>query len=171
MNFFINFFNNPYILALNSIMTIILAFFALRDRYLTFPHFKVEDLNLTFFKEGILSVEFEILNTSRVPLSLKNVILLCEEKEYQPIKLNYQNCIYGIGEIESIVIRKRDRSFTDQHIEELKPFILQYCEYKKLAFLFSTEDPDLLLRKPVLVLSTRSKKRKINLSGSPVDML
>ena len=72
MNFVLKFLNNPYILALNSILTVILAFFTIRDKYLTFPHFRIDDLKIVFFKEGVLSVEFEIINTSQVPFSINN---------------------------------------------------------------------------------------------------
>lgn len=171
MNFLIKFLNNPHILAVNSILTVILTFFTLRDKYLTFPHFKIDDIKLVFFKEGVLSVEFEILNTSKVPFSLKNIILICDKKTFSPIKLNNLKYFYGTGEVEKIVSRKHDRDFALQHIEELKDFTLQYGEYKKVAFLFSTNDPDLLSKKLVLLLSSRAKKKKIKISDSPLNTL
>ncbi|WP_294655474.1 hypothetical protein [uncultured Fusobacterium sp.] len=171
MNFVLKFLNNPYILALNSILTVILAFFTIRDKYLTFPHFRIDDLKIIFFKEGVLSVEFEIINTSQVPFSLKSVSLNCKNKTFSPIKMSAQKYFYSTGEVERIVTRKRDKNFAKQHIDELKDFTLQYGEYKKVAFLFSTDDPELLSKQPVLSLVSRSKKKKIKLSGNPVDML
>ena len=171
MNFLIKFLNNPYILAINSILTVILAFFTLRDKYLTFPHFRIDDINLVFFKEGVLSVEFEIVNTSKVPFSLKNVTLICNKKSFSPIKLNSHKYFYGTGEVEKIVSRKHDKDFVSLHIEELEDFTLQYGEYKKVAFLFSTNDPDLLSKKPILVLLSRAKKKKIKISDSPLNTL
>lgn len=171
MNIFVSFLNNPYILVFNSILTLILALFTLRDKYLTFPHFKIEDIDTFFFKEGVLSVEFEIINSSQVPFSLKEVHLICDGKSFSPIKLNSNKYFYGTGELERIVARKHDKDFANKHIEKQKDFVLQYGEFEKVAFLFSTNDPDLLSKKLVLSLSSRSNKKKIKIFCNPQNMI
>lgn len=174
----LNFFSSPYLLALNTIITFFLAFLTIRDKYLTFAHFKVEDFKTYFFKEGLLVVDFEIVNTSQVPFSFKSISLIVNSHEYSPFKPNSIKYFYQDGYEEEILSRLKtenrlgthpviNRLFNQKNIE--KP--LQYREFIKLSFAFSTNNPNLLQEKAELLLISRESKKKILVSDSVLSLL
>lgn len=174
----LNFFSSPYLLALNTFVTFFLAFLTIRDKYLTFAHFKVEDFKAYFFKEGLLIVDFEIVNTSQVPFSFKSISLIVKNKEYKPFKPNSTKYFYQNGYEETIISRfKTDNNSDTQQIfhrlfhqtDTEKP--LQYREFIKLSFVFSTNNPNLLQEKPELFLLSRENKKKISVSDSVLSLL
>lgn len=158
----ISFLTSPYILAINTITTVILAFLTLRDKYLTFPHFKINDFETIFLTEGILLVKFEILNTSKVPFSFKSINLITSNGSYSPKILNSAEYCLDYGDITTAVKRVKNISDYIEFITfDIEPFTINYGEFKKVAFLFPTFNKDLLSKKPRLLLKSGLKEKEI----------
>ncbi len=171
MQYIIDFLSSPYIIALNTILTIVLAFLTFRKNFLTFPNFRTDNLKFFFFSEGILIVSFELINTSEVPFSFKEISLIIDNTAYYPKKLNTVDFFYGLGITANAVSRLKNKEISKLISKEASTETINYGEYQEYAFLFTDLDKNLLSKKPIILLKSTLKQKKIKVLCHEVTSL
>ena len=75
MEFFVALFNSKYMITFSGIVTLIIAFFTLYDKFLMVPTLKIDYLKGVLYKDGLLFLNFKIINPTLRTIDFYNLDL------------------------------------------------------------------------------------------------